>query len=156
MSSAWFASCSEQDIAQPGPCQPVSGWGGVFQNLGPLPFQGPPKKIFRKAKIGGGEGGGVEVDVIFWKTKVPEIFRKTTFFKKFPKFSAKKSSFLKNFAIPACQSPLPASWAPFFTFFGGGGVTPPHPPRWHGPVLSCCKTKIVNQQKQVQRWQLTY
>jgi hypothetical protein len=68
--------------------------------LGPLPFQAPPpKKIFRKAKIF--PETGEEVDVIFSETKVPEIFRKTTFFQKFPKFSAKKSSFLKNFAIPA-------------------------------------------------------
>ena len=49
-----------------------------------------------------------------------KFFRKTTFAKE------KKPSFLKNFAIPACQGPLPASWAPFFTFLGG--VTPPTPP----------------------------
>ena len=71
---------------------------------------GPCQKIFRKAK------------------NFPENnFRKTTFFQKFPKFSAKKSSFLKNYAIPACQGPLPASWAPLFYFFLGV-LHPPHPP----------------------------
>ena len=73
------------------------GGGGVFQNLGPLPFQAPTKKNnFWKANffpedVGDGGGGGGLVDVIFSKTKVPETFRKTPFFQKFPKFSAKKS-----------------------------------------------------------------
>jgi hypothetical protein len=84
-------------------CGLIQGRGNrlraVFQNLGPLPFQGPPKKFFRKAKIfleNVGDGGGVGWiggggRCYFSKTKVPEIFRKTTFFQKFPKFSAKKS-----------------------------------------------------------------
>ena len=115
-----------------GPCQPVSGWGGVFPNLGTLPFQGPPpkknfpqsKNFFQKMLATGGS------TLFFSKTKFPEIFRKTTFFQKFPQFSAKKSSFLKHFAIPACQGPLPASWAPlfYFLFLGGGVLHPPPPP----------------------------
>ena len=52
----------------PGPCQPVGGGGGVFQN-----FSGK-QKFFREMLA---TGGGRLVDVIFSKTKVPEIFCKT-------------------------------------------------------------------------------
>jgi hypothetical protein len=34
----------------PGPCQPVSGWWVYSKIWAPIPFQAPPKKIFRKAK----------------------------------------------------------------------------------------------------------
>ena len=109
-------------------------YGGCTPKFGPPSIPGPPpkKKFSVKQKIFLENVGDRGVDVIFSKTKVPEIFRKTTFFQKFPQFSAKKSSFLKHFAIPACQGPLPASWAPlFYYFFGGGGCytpTPPPPP----------------------------
>jgi hypothetical protein len=96
------------------------------------------KKIFRKAKNFSGKCWRQGVDVIFSKTKVPEIFRKTNL----PQFSAKKSSFLKHFAIPACQGPLPASCHPYFTlicFFwgGGGGCYTPAPL----PPPKTCKVK---------------
>jgi hypothetical protein len=54
---------------------------------GPFPVGGVYSKIWAT-------GGGGEVDVIFSKTKVPEIFRKL--------FSRRNPSFLINFAIPAC------------------------------------------------------
>ena len=82
--------------------------GGVFQNLGRLPFS----HIFPESKIFSGKcwrrrGGG------------------RRYF--FENFQRRNPSFLKKFSIPACQGPLPASWAPLFTFFGGC-YTPPHPP----------------------------
>ena len=118
-------------LEMPGPCQPVSGWGGVFQNLGPLPIQGPLKKIFRKAKFfpeNVGDGGGV--NNAFRKTEFPKIFRKQHFSRNFQRTNP---SFFKNFAILPCQGPLPASWAPLFYFFWGC-YTPHTPPRWHGPA----------------------
>jgi hypothetical protein len=64
----------------PGPCQPVSGWGGKFKNLGALPFRAPPPstKIFREAKIFPENVGGrrERVDVLFPKTKRPKKFFK--------------------------------------------------------------------------------
>jgi hypothetical protein len=66
--------------------------GGVFQNLGPLTFQGPLKKSFATQHF--------PENFIIQRTN-PSVFT--------------------NFAIPACQGPLPASWAPFsYTFFWGG------------------------------------
>jgi hypothetical protein len=52
------------------------GGGGVFQNLGPLPFQG--------------DGGG-GVDNVFSENKSSQNLSQTTFFQKFSKFSANKS-----------------------------------------------------------------
>jgi hypothetical protein len=87
--------------------------GGVFQIWAPFHSRGPPKKFsgkqnfFRKMLAtagGGGGGGGGGVDVIFSKTKVPEIFRKNQF--------------------QHARVPSPQVGPPFFTF----------PPRWHGPA----------------------
>ena len=112
-----------------GPCQPVSGWGGVFQNLGPLvPFQAPPKKIFRKFS-----GGGVRSH--FFENKSSRNLSQNNFFLEISKIFSEEIFILKKIAIPACQGPSRQVGLPFFTFFGG--VTPPHtppPPRWHGPV----------------------
>ena len=58
-----------------------------------------------------GDGGGGEVDDMFWEAKIFKIARRKTFSRKFSTFSADKSFFL-NFAIPPRQGPLPASWAP--------------------------------------------
>ena len=92
----------------PGPCQPVSGWGGVFQNLGPLPFQGPLKKFFPKAKV-------------------PKIFRNTTFPRKFHNSAHKSFTFYK-FCNSSMPRPPPRKLGPLF--FGGGGCYNP----WHSPV----------------------
>jgi hypothetical protein len=121
--------------------------GGCIPKCWPPSIPGPPQKSSPESKNVSGKfwrrgGRGGEVDVIFSKTKVPEIFRKTTFFQKFPKFSAKKSFIFKNFAIPACQGPLPASWAPIFYFFGG--VTPPTPPQVTRPG---CVLTLPNAQR---------
>ena len=112
-----------------GPCQPVSGCGGVFQNLGPLPFQGPPQKnFFRKAKI-------------FPKTKVPKIFRKTTFFQKFPKFSAKKSFIFKKFCNSSMPGPSPRKLGPSPQV----GPTPP-PPQVARPWFFTFKIHYISSQ----------
>jgi hypothetical protein len=93
---------------------PVGG-GGVFQNLGPLPFQGPPKKIFPESKIfpknvgdGGGGGGGWGSSTLF--------FRK----QKFPKYFAKQ-------LFSRMPGPPPRKLGPPFYFFGG--VLHPHTPQ---------------------------
>ena len=49
------------------------GGGGVVQNLGPLPFQGPLK-------------GGGKVGDMFSEKKILKIFRKTTLFQIIPLF----------------------------------------------------------------------
>jgi hypothetical protein len=67
----------------PGPCQPVSGWGGKFKNLGALPFRAPPRqqkfsgkqKFFRKMLAGGGRGS----TFCFRKQNVPKNFSNTSF-----------------------------------------------------------------------------
>jgi hypothetical protein len=111
--------------------------GGCIPKFGPPSIPGPPQKkfsgkqkFFRKMLATGG------VDVIFSKTKFPEIFRKTTFFQKFPKFSVTKSFIFKKF----CQGPLPTSWATLFYFFGGCHT--PHTPQVARPCE--CVTYNMN------------
>ena len=84
---------------------------------------GPSKEFFRKAK-------GGEVDVMLPKTKFPKSFATQHFPENvlIQRTIRTYASFLTNFAIPACQGPLPTSWAPFLNFFGG---TPPPPPPPH-------------------------
>jgi hypothetical protein len=96
------------------------GGGGVFPNLGPLPFQVPPqKKIFRKAKNFSGK---------CWRQGGRRYFFEN-------KSSRNLSQNKRSFAIPACQGPLPASWAPYFTLGGGGVVLHPLPPQMARPCL---------------------
>ena len=66
--------------------------------------------LFRKMFASGGGGA----TVMFPKTKVPKIFRNTNFRPESPRKSIIHQQILNftNFAIPTCQGPLPASWAP--------------------------------------------
>ena len=88
-----------------GPCQPVSGWGVYSKIWAPFLPRAPPKNFFRKAKIfpenvrDGGEGRRY-----FFENKSSRNLSQN--------FQRRNPSFFKNFAIPACQGPLPASWAP--------------------------------------------
>jgi hypothetical protein len=75
------------------------GGRGVFQNLGPL--------------------GGGRSTMCFRKTKFPKNLSQKHFSRNFKNFQRTNPSFFKNFAILACQGPLPTSWAPLFYFFGG-------------------------------------
>ena len=84
-----------------GPCQPVSGWGG-----------GVYSKIWDP--LGGGRS-----TMCFRKTKFPKNLSQKHFSRNFQNFQRTNPSFFKNFAILACQGPLPTSWAPLFYFFGG-------------------------------------
>ena len=68
-------------------------------------------------------GGGSTL--CFRKQKFPKSFA-TQHFPENSIIQRTKSSLFTNFAIPACQGPLPASWAPFFYFFG---VLHPHTPQ---------------------------
>ena len=124
--------------------------GGVFQNLGPLPFQAPPKNIFPESKNFSGRCWR-RVDVIFSKTK--ESFpkqlnlsqnkrRNFSFKKKF--FSANKSFIFKKNCNSSIPGPPPSKLGPLFYFFFGWCYTPPPPhtyPRWHGPepITSACE-----------------
>ena len=94
--------------------------GGCIPKFGPPSIPGPPKKIFPESK---------RSTLFVRKQKFRNLSQKNFFPRNFQNFQRRNPSFLKKFAIPACQGPLPPSWAPFFTFWGG---TPP-PPRWHGP-----------------------
>jgi hypothetical protein len=90
--------------------------GGCIPKFGPPSIPGPLE--WKGAQIGGGpkcwrHGEGVIFsffDVIFSKTKVPEIFRKPTFFQ-----------------FQHARAPFPQVGPPFFTFFGGC-YTPHTPP----------------------------
>ena len=110
--------------------------GGCIPKFGPLPFQGPPKKNFRKAKIfpenvGDGEGG-MEVDVIFRKQKSRNLSQ-NNFFPEISKiFSEEILHFLKISSMPG---PPPRKLSPPFLLFFGGVTPPTPPPRWHDPVL---------------------
>jgi hypothetical protein len=67
-----------------GPCQPVSGWGVYSKIWAPFHSRAPWKKFSGNHKFFSKiwrRGGGV--DVMFPKTKVPKIFRNTTFPRKF-------------------------------------------------------------------------
>jgi hypothetical protein len=107
---------------------------GVYSKIwAPLHSRAPKKfsgkqNFFRKIPATGGEGGGGRR--YFLKTKVHEIFRQTTFFQKFAKFSAKKSFIFKKFCNSSMPGPPLRTLGPLFTFLGGML----HPPRWHGPV----------------------
>jgi hypothetical protein len=105
--------------------------GGYSSKFGPPSLPGPPPpNFFRKAKkfvrtilLTGGGGGGGRSTVRF--SRNVQNFQPTIL------------SFLKHFAIPACQyamAPSPQVGPPFLPFGGGGGVTPlpkklksPHP-----------------------------
>ena len=98
--------------------------GGVYSKIwAPFRSRAPPKNFSGKQKFF--KGGG-EVDVIFSKTKVPEIFRKTTSFQKFPKFP--KFFIFKKIYNSSMPGPPPRTLGPPFLLLGGGGVTPPHSP----------------------------
>ena len=113
-----------------GPCQPVSGWGGVFPNLGPLPFQGPPQKKFpesknflRKMLATGGS------TLFFPKQKFPKSFAKQLF----PEIStifSEEIFIFKTFCNSSMPGPPPRKLGPPILLY----PPPPPPPRWHGPV----------------------
>ena len=95
--------------------------GGCIPKFGPPSIPGPPQ-CWRN-------GGGGEVDVIFSKTKVPEIFRKNNFFPEISKIFSEEKFIKKNFCNSSMPGPLPRKLGPPFLLFLG--VL--HPPRWHGP-----------------------
>ena len=121
-----------------GPCQPVSGWGGVFQNLVPLPFQGPPKKIFPESKNfsgkcwrrGGGRGG--RSTMFFGKQKFPKSFANNIFPQIFKIFSEQILHFLKILQFYYVRAPSPQVAPPLFYFF-----TPPQ-------VARPCRVCLTN------------
>ena len=108
--------------------------GGVFQNFDPLPFQGPPKKAPRKAKIfpenvGDGGGRGGRSTLFFRKQKFPKSFAKQLFSRNFQNFQRRNPSFLKILQFRDARAPSPQVGPPFFTFLGGVlHPPPPHPP----------------------------
>jgi hypothetical protein len=110
-----YWSCFKFDLSTydwSGPCQPVSGWGGVFQKLGSLPFQGPPKIGW-----GGDWGENLSSRNLSQNNFFPEISKI---------FSDEILHFLKILQFQHARAPSPQVGPP---------VLPPPPPRWHGPVI---------------------
>jgi hypothetical protein len=101
--------------------------GGVFQNLGLLPFQGPPKIFFRKAKIfpeNVGEGGGVGcggMSTLFFENKSSRnLSQNKKFFPEISKiFSEEILHFWKILQFQHTRAASPQVGPPFFTFWGG-------------------------------------
>jgi hypothetical protein len=97
------------------------GGGGVFQN----------------------SGGGKRPTLCSREQKFPKSFA-TQHFPENSIIQRANPSFFTNFAIPACQGPLLASWAPspllasWAPFFGGGGgcyttyLGSPRTKKWYG------------------------
>ena len=120
------------------PCQPVSDWGGVVQNLGPLPSQGPLKKNFPESKnfsqenIGDGGGGvddmfsenkigGGEGDDMFSENKIVQNRSRKNIFPIIFKISQPTNPFFFKFCNSTTSGPPPRK------------LGPPHSPSWHGP-----------------------
>jgi hypothetical protein len=99
------------------------GGGGCIPKFGPPPI--PKRGVWIKK-------------CVFGKQKVPKIFRKQHFSRNFQRTNRSSP---KNFAILPCQGPLPASWAPLFSFFWGCYT----PPRWHGPENERGKWRLSSQ-----------
>ena len=97
------------------------GGGGVFQNLGPLPF--------RKAKI-------FPDNVVGYVFVSSQNLSQNNIFPEISKiFSQQFLNFFKILQFQHARAPSPQVGPPFFTFFGGVTIPPPHPPRWHGKLL---------------------
>ena len=87
-----------------GPCKPVSGWGGVFPNLGPLPFQGPPQKtIFRKAKNFSGKCWRQGGRRYFFENKSSRNLSQNNFFPEISTIFSEEIFIFKTF----CNSSMP-------------------------------------------------
>ena len=115
-----------------GPCQPVSGWGGgVFPNLGPLPFQAPPqKKNFRKAKKFSGTCWRQGGRRYFFENKSCRNLSQNNFSTIF----SKEIFIFKTFCNSSMPGPPPRKLGPPILLFFWGG--PWHDHSYSGPGLS--------------------
>jgi hypothetical protein len=104
-----------------GPCQPVSGWGGVYSKIW-APFHSrPPQK-----KLGGGWGRST---LFFRKQNFLKSFAKQLFSRNFQNFQRRNPSFkFFFFQFQHARAPSPQVGPPFLLLFWGG-VTPPTPPQ---------------------------
>ena len=101
-----------------GPWQPVSGWGGVFPNLGPLPFQvPPPKKISGKQNFFPENVGDRVVDVIFLENKSSRNLSQSTIF-------SEEIFIFKTFCNSSMPGPPPRKLGPPILLLGGGVLQP--------------------------------
>ena len=112
------------------PCKPVSGWGGVFPNLGPLPFQGPPpKKIFRKEKNFSGKCWQQGDRRYFFENKTSRNLSQNNFFPEISTIFSKEIFIFKTFCNSSMPGPPPRKLGPLFYFGGWGGGYTPSPPK---------------------------
>ena len=107
--------------------------GSVFQNLGPLPFQAPPKKMFsgKQPNFSGNcwRWGG---STLFFENKSSRNLSQNNFFPEISKiFSEEILHFLKMLQFQHARAPSPQIGPPFFTFL-------PPPPHTHPQVARPC------------------